>query len=327
MIKLTNNLRRIIGTYSEIDSKEFKTPLFIIGAMRSGTTHLVNKLASHPQLFKLGTELNEAWTAIGGASCIGKCEHKSQDDFEIRYAQNIISHFTKIIEDAKTAKRYFLRTYQKLNNNDVRISYDWEHIIPMNKSPHLINKISYVKSIFLQSKIIFIIRDIYAHSASLKIHFDNYNKSHNRFFIDPNDPKSCYSRFEGKNLFNSSEYKNYIYPPDFKIIPKMWIKLNHLAFHELTTISEDDYLIIKYENLINKQENSFREIFDFLELKDSHIESEKKISTSKSKIINTTSQGNPLEKWKIQLSEREKEEVSEIILEYQKEYDSIITTI
>ena len=53
--------------------------------MRSGTTFLVDKLSSHPQLLKIGVELNQVWTDIGGASIKGTCDHKVAADASAEY--------------------------------------------------------------------------------------------------------------------------------------------------------------------------------------------------------------------------------------------------
>ena len=85
MIKLPESLRNLFGTHGEPAARMTNAPLFVTGSMRSGTTFLVDKLSSHPQLLKIGVELNQVWTDIGGASIKGTCDHKVATDASAEY--------------------------------------------------------------------------------------------------------------------------------------------------------------------------------------------------------------------------------------------------
>ena len=76
MIRLPKFLRKALKTYPQPPSHEVEPPLFITGVMRSGTTFLVSKVVSHPQLLKVGDELDKDWNNIGGAQIGAKCFHK-----------------------------------------------------------------------------------------------------------------------------------------------------------------------------------------------------------------------------------------------------------
>ena len=65
MIKLPKALRELFGTHGEPRATPLEQPIFVTGCMRSGTTFLVDKMASHPQLLKIGVELNQVWTDLG----------------------------------------------------------------------------------------------------------------------------------------------------------------------------------------------------------------------------------------------------------------------
>jgi len=75
MIKLNNSLRKLLKTEGEIPAKKANSPLFITGCMRSGTTFLVDNLSSHPQLLKIGSELNKAWEELTKAKMTSECNY------------------------------------------------------------------------------------------------------------------------------------------------------------------------------------------------------------------------------------------------------------
>ena len=53
MLKLPSFLRNAFGTHGEPAPKPLAAPIFVTGCMRSGTTFLVDKMATHPQLLKI----------------------------------------------------------------------------------------------------------------------------------------------------------------------------------------------------------------------------------------------------------------------------------
>ena len=111
------------------------------------------------------------------------------------------------------------------------------------------------------------------------------------------------------------------YPENFELIPEMWFKLNILALETVKTLAEKQVLIVSYENLVNDQENTIKRIFQFLKLDEKYEHHIEKIAKSKVSIINATTKGEPLEKWKKQLTTEEKESIKRTIsknMEYYK---------
>ncbi|MEL0026717.1 MAG: hypothetical protein VW775_06565, partial [Schleiferiaceae bacterium] len=85
MIRLPKFLRKALKTHPQPPSREVEPPLFITGAMRSGTTFLVSKVVTHPQLLKVGDELDKVWNHIGGAQIGAKCVYKTAEDASGQY--------------------------------------------------------------------------------------------------------------------------------------------------------------------------------------------------------------------------------------------------
>jgi hypothetical protein len=320
MLKLPSFLRSILGTHGEIPAKQINSPLFIVGCMRSGTTLLVDKLSTHPQLLKIGSELNDVWTDIGGAKIGATCDYKLAKDANSFFTYQMSNYFFQFIHESRSFKRYLMRANALKNRKTGRIRYDWNNIIPVNKSPHLMNKIGYVDGLFPNSKILLIMRDIHAHSASMKIHFDNESKKRSIQWEYSDEHGTCWSRNNKSDKLDSTNS----YPPNFKVIPKMWIKLNHLALNSLRELDSDKYAVIGYEQLINEQSGTYSKIFSFLNLDEKHASVEKQIMGDTVKYKNTTTAGNPLNKWKKTLSPEEINAIDDVIKENQKEYDEVL---
>ncbi len=305
--------------------KQSISPLFITGCMRSGTTYLYNKLSEHPQLLKIKGELNEEWTKIGGVDCSVYCHFADQTSFNESTQKAMLDLFQTEIEHSKSIFKHLERTKKLIEKQGGRIFYDWNNIIPMNKSTHLVNKISYVHTLFPKSKFIFIVRDIYAQSASLKVHF---NANHSRtgfYFHKPISDIDCWVMLGNKK---DNDYVNQPkFPGDFSIIPEMWIRLNKIALNELNKLPNEQVLFVNYEKLTTNQPTELKRIFDFLQLNKKHKDVEFKIAEKKLAYINTTTTGNPLEKWKSSLSEEEINTIQEIISRNQVDYNLIQKSI
>lgn len=322
-LKLNSFLRNLLGTQGQPDASPLNPPLFITGSMRSGTTLIVDKLSSHPQLIKIGSELNEIWTEVGGAPMKGSCPHLTKENADPKYTYQMTNYIVSFLNDSKTLRRRLMRRIVKMNTKLGRVNYDWDNIIPVNKSPHLMNKLSYVNALFPESKNILIVRNIFAHSASMKVHFDNAYKNKNLVHVMETGEHSCWSDLPKAKFGN--ELPTNVYPSDFSLIPKMWLRLNSIALKEIAQLPKEKYLIVSYEKLVVEQESELRRIFDFLELREEYKEDENTICKSGQKMINTTTSGNPLDKWKKHLSEEEKSMIEKVIEEDADTYNFILS--
>ena len=318
MIKLPAFLRDFFGTHGEPEARAVNAPLFVTGCMRSGTTFLVDKLASHPQLLKIGVELNKVWTDIGGASIKGTCEHKVAGDASPEYTYQMATYFADFVRESQTLKRKAMRRYSKYFHGLGRASYDWDHIVPVNKSPHLMNKLGYVGALFPQSTMIIIVRDIYSHSASMKYHFEKLHKADGRTYFMEESLTACYSQTHGQVPEGKAAY-----PGDFSIIPQLWLRMNKVAFDELDRASFTKKLVVSYEDLVMNQKGTLAAIFEALELRHEHDKVAKEIAEKATVLVNTTTKGNPLEKWKKQLSAEEISAIDAVVEGQSEDYKFI----
>ncbi|MCB9189244.1 MAG: sulfotransferase [Flavobacteriales bacterium] len=314
MALLSNSLRELLSTQGEIKPQLHSQPLFVTGCMRSGTTLLVNKLSQHPQLLKIGFELNQVWTEIGHAPCGSlECTFMENHNASFDAAFQMTNYFSDSIEASKSLKRTVMRAYNSYKLQEGRIFYDWKQVIPVNKSPHLINKIGFINTLFPESKIILIIRDIYGQSASQKFHFEDYYKSTGIYNTMISKHNECW------NLTKTSSEGSY--PGNFSSIPKMWLRLNQCAIEAIKRIPESQRIIIRYEDLIENQPEVLSKVFEHLNLNAKHQSQTNKIISRISSFKNTTTKGDPLKKWMTQLKEEEIASIDTVT--QQEEYNLI----
>jgi len=314
-------LSSLLNTPTEVEAKPFREPVFLLGLMRSGTTLLMNTLSEHPQLLKVGFELNKVWTEIGGAPCSLNCELRTAGDLKQEYANNMTAYFQSYIEDSKSFKRHLARWSAKRYYGSGGIFYDWEQVHPMNKSPHLSNKVSYVNAMFPKSKFVTLVRSLEGQVASMKMHFMSYQKDGDWTFYLPKEQGSCWTNYQGE--VPKEIPKDRLFPGNFELLAEAWLRLNKLMLTQLQEVSKAQRLVLTYEQLVENQSDSLSRIFDFLELDSKHQGKVQQICQKKRKVQNTTTSGNPLEKWKKYLTqeeqnilesfrERNKEQIAEI---------------
>ncbi len=313
---LSDWMRNLLGTHSEIPAKEFNSPVFVTGCMRSGTTMLVNKLSQHPQLLKIGGELNTIWTEIGGGPVYPNNEYRGKEDVDLRYLSNMTSYYARSIEDAKSFKRHVMRFVYKRKTGGGRVKYDWDKIKVLNKSPHLINKTGYLKGMYPGSKLILIIRPIHEQVASMKMH---YLKSGQVRALPVNE-KESWRNPSGNNAEDLA-----VFPGDFKVLPLMWLRLNAIALRDLSSFDKSEYHIVKYEDLAGNQAQCMKDLFEFLQLDASHKTEEEKIINESIKIFNTSTEGDPRKKWEKHLTDEEKTELESILSVRSEDYNFIQT--
>lgn len=302
-------LAKLLDVPTEPQGKPFQDPVFLIGLMRSGTTLLMNTLSEHPQLLKAGFELNDVWSDIGGAPCSVNCAERTEKDFSPEYANNMTAYFTKYIEESKSIKRHLARYSAKRHHGSGGIFYDWENIRVMNKSPHLSNKIRYIHKIYPKAKFVVIIRSLEGQVSSMKMHFKKHRKQNDYTFYLPKKETECWSNIQGEVApkFESDR----LYPGNFALLLEAWLRLNTRIIEDIESIPNSQKHILLFEDLMENQDQKLMDIFGFLDLEQKHKFKVDQIISKKRKIHNTTTKGNPLDKWKKYLEETEQKILQE----------------
>jgi len=312
---------KLLNVPTEPPTKNFKDPVFLIGLMRSGTTLLMNTLSAHPQLLKAGFELNNMWTEIGGAPCSEKCELRLASDLQAKYQNNVTAYFERYIQNSKSLLRHLSRWSQKKYYGSGRVFYDWDNLFLMNKSPHLSNKISYINAMYPNAKFVVIVRSPFGQAASQKMHFlDNYKKRGIRFYL-PDDRYSCWGKVAESKISKFSSER--LFPENFSLIPEAWLRLNTIIFNQLKEVDESRKVVFAYEDFVLNRGECLKSVFQMLQLKEKYKKFERKIIRNNKHVKNTTTEGDPLRKWKRYLTSEEKDQALKFLFKHSEEYNKI----
>lgn len=315
---------KLLNVPTEPPAKKFNHPVFLLGIMRSGTTLLMNTLSEHPQLLKVGFELNGIWTEIGGAPIQNGNHERTEAHFDMTKANNMTAYFAAYIREAQTFLRKLSRMHQKRFYGSGGVNYDWNHLFPLNKSPHLANKVRYINAIYPESKHIVIVRSPMGQCASIKMFFLRKVTAENLNFYLPEDETEGWQNVDASR--NNKE-KERLFPQNFNLLAEAWINNNYTMFKHLEHIPEDRKVVISYEELMNNREGALKSIFNCLQLKQEYKRQEEAIIHKQRKIHNTFTKGNPLDKWKKHFTEEEKAQLKSVFATHKDKVEYILERV
>jgi hypothetical protein len=82
-------------------------------------------------------------------------------------------------------------------------------------------------------------------------------------------------------------------------------------------------IVISYEDLVRDQKGILLSLFRALDLEEMHHEEAIKIASQGTILVNTTTKGNPLTKWKDQLTDHEKLAIDKVLSDRDTSYQFI----
>ncbi len=218
-------------------------PVFVVGCMRSGTTILGKLLDSHPDLKQIGWEMNDEWTTLGYAPSGLVCESRD--------AADATPEATRAMHD------FFI---SKLGSRSSRVR-------PVNKSPHLGNKIAYVRALFPDAQFVHIVRDPFSHSNSMKSHFEritNQQRQSVAYWPESSD-RPCWQQFTVQRAAEQNLDYDRIYPGEgFLRIPEAWSVINAYISETLEALPEGVATAISYNNLVRDPTSEMARLYAFL---------------------------------------------------------------
>ncbi|HUN23510.1 MAG TPA: sulfotransferase [Anaerolineales bacterium] len=269
--------------------------LFIIGAMRSGTTLLAETLDLHPEIVHCPFELRDIWSKYGGVSMASP---KTKDRFCCFMDEtNQKPYQAQLISD-EFNKRY--KKHGRFKNKNAYF---------LNKNPHLCNKIRLLKTIFPESYIIWIMRDMYSVIHSLSALFEKIYTSKNYFHYWPEASSKetfrCFSCFD-KNFVNKYNVrKDRLFPGgNMEYLAEYWLESNLSLADYYSEHSSSKLFRISEEELIAEPHKKLSEICDFLAINNNNF--------NKNRFTNWDLSRN--DKWKKSQTENDKKLLSEFII-------------
>ncbi|RBW43595.1 hypothetical protein DS885_13190 [Psychromonas sp. B3M02] len=323
-----------------------KSPLFIIGITRSGTT------ISHDMVMK---------------ACPEAVDLTSDDDFECRkfwqaFGLTIGSRRTGTLCECATKENIDPASKEAINNY-VSSRHAKGGII--TKNPHLLNKISYVANVLPDAKFILIVRDIMGVIASEKVGFNDAYKGDedsppyvhywpdtklpcwsyvqcdnqqepaakpsllvtikamikrvmvnlkNRSF---NEPGKALPHQKLSDFYHSHPDKTRYYPGEgFKRLPESWITLNINAINQLKELDNSRWMTIAYNHLVDDTKGVVSKMLTFAGYDAPGLE-------SLPEQLNKSS----ADKWRTNLSEQEQNIVRETINNNRENFTTICDTV
>jgi Sulfotransferase family len=248
-------------------------PIFLIGCWRSGTSILAKLVGSHPRIHWIGWEMNNEWEKLGGV--------KIQTDFRPYQSPQEVSH--------RSASRMAVFFHQELLKSYVQLKggpvvpdemFGWPFMVrPLNKSPNLMNKVAYLKTMFPRAHFILIVRDIYSFSNGLNKHLTNLvfnQRKQYSYWHDDNDAPDPRTFAHTHSLVHMSAQEAQAFPKDrlipnpeaYRRIPEAWIKLNAGAIATLETYAKGDWHLVRFQDLMTDARSQLLSIWEFLGLPD-----------------------------------------------------------
>jgi len=323
-----------------------KSPLFIVGITRSGTT------ISHDMVMK---------------ACPEAVDLTSDDDFECRnfwqaFGLTIGSRRTGTLCECATKDDIDIASKEKIQNY-VSLRHAQGGII--TKNPHLLNKISYVANTLPDAKFILIIRDIMGVVASEKIGFNDAYKGNEdappfvHYWPDTKLPCWSYIQCDHKELdakkfnlllkiksmvkkvivnlknkslnepgrvFSHQKYSEFsvlhpdktrYYPGDgFHRIPESWITLNLNAIKQLKELDNSRWMTIAYNELVDDTKGIVSKMLAFSGYSAPALE----------KLPNQLNKSSA-DKWRKNLSVEEQNIVRTVIENNKQDFETICSTV
>ncbi len=255
-------------------------PVFVVGCMRSGTTILGKVLDSHSGLKQIGWEMNDEWSTLGCAPSGLVCESRHAGD---------------ATEQARVAMDGFFRSKLAKVGPGVR---------PVNKSPHLGNKLDYVRALFPDAQFIHIVRDPFSHTNSMKSHFERitYQQRQSVAYWPDSGEKPCWQQFTVQQAAERDLPLDRVYPGEgFARIPEAWAVINGYITAELESWPEDAATVIHYNRLVTDPAGEAARLFAFLGLDTGPAEAAPALMGGSDGLVNSQTR-NPLDEWRKTLS-------------------------
>lgn len=230
---------------------KIKTPVFLVGCMRSGTTMFAELLGAHPNIIHCPFELRRVWSREAGVPMASpktfdqKCPHLTE-------------------KDVKTGQREMLSKAFKEEMRKNKGNKKMKNSLFLNKNPHLGNKLPFVNELFPDAKFIWIYRDMPSVTASLK---KILNRKVVHYWPEKTNPDTvrCW-----ECIFNSIPAnidRQRCFPGgDVRYFAEYWYETNKAISNFANSISSDRIFIVKEEELVSQPEKVITKCLKFLGL-------------------------------------------------------------
>ncbi len=231
-----------------------RSPVFMVGCMRSATTLLAKLLDRSPGIVHCPFELKHIWSGVGGVPMASAktrdtvCPELHESDADPAQAERLAKAFLeemRKVSDGKRADALFL-----------------------NKNPHLCNKLPFVNALFPDARFIWIHRPLPAVVASIKRLFADVQRRQGTWHYWPerkgvgraSRPPSaeaharCWHAVHQKHFPDGLDPQRVFPGGNVQFLAEYWLESNRAVASFLTTLSEDRWIEVEEDALISDPE-------------------------------------------------------------------------
>ncbi len=232
------------GYWWDVTRPDMPDPVFVVGCSRSGTTITYETLAAAPQLLSFGYEIPQFWDALHGPLNNG-WESEAATEADARP------------EHRDAAFRFF---YQRLGRGQV-----------LDKTCINVMRIPYLLELFPKAKFVFIHRDGRDNISSM---MDGWRKGRvdggfglSQFFGPFPEPVAINNgEFDEWHFFLAPGWRKYNSASLEEVCAFQWISANRLALDAREKVPPEQWIQIRYEEMVSDPVAMFGNVFERLDI-------------------------------------------------------------
>jgi len=234
-----------------------KRPIFIVGAMRSGTTLLSNTLGRSDGIVHCPFELKDVWSEEGKVPTASpktrdtKCPQLFASDVQVGQFESLSRAFEE---------RYKQNNVKKLS--DARF---------LNKNPHLCNKLEFVDALFPDAQYVWIYRLLPFVVASLKALFEGGLRRQQTWHYWPESSDDvnhrCWEAFHFQPPPRDIDSRRCFPGGDVVFLAEYWLESNKATAEFFSGVGKGKGCKVDFDRLIDGPGPELELIFNFLGMK------------------------------------------------------------
>ncbi len=230
---------RLRAVYRPVKKFQLSRPIFLIGAMRSGTTLLANFLGNSPHIAYCPFELKDIWSRHGG---IPMASPKTRDT-ECPECDG-----TEMTSEMKgRLKKAFLARMGSLQGKIPTAVF-------LNKNPHLCNKLFLVKALFPDARYIWVRRHLPQVVASMKRLFADVQARQLTWHGWPRPSAKvgnrCWNAYYSADAFSDMPRERIFPGGNIRYLAEYWLESNRAVADFFSASSSSDRIVVSYENFL-----------------------------------------------------------------------------
>jgi len=217
-----------------------RSPVFVVGCMRSATTLLAKLLGGHPGIVNCPFELKHIWSSVGGVQMASPktrdtvCPELGADHVEPGQAERLARAFLEETLKESDGKR--------------------PDALFLNKNPHLCNKLPFVDALFPDARFIWIHRPMPAVVASVRRLFADVQRRQETWHYWPEPDQRvkarCWHAIHQKEFPTGLDPERVFPGGDIQFIAEYWLESNQAVAAFLPTLPAYRWVEVDEDALI-----------------------------------------------------------------------------